>query len=92
MGRKTSLALNLNEMPALQAGTLKRLLEESNFLTLDEVPISTTTESRDDYHHRITVETETIQHTVRVTDASMPGTLRPLVDELARLARLQGTK
>ena len=86
MGRTVNLTLDLDELPADQAGTLKHLLDEVNFFSLEEDnPASPY--GRDVFHYLITVETETIQHTVRVSDTKMPASLRPLVENLSRLAR-----
>lgn len=87
MGRKTSLTLDLNDLPADQAGTLRDLLEQTNFLSLEESPPAPSP-ARDEFHYRVTVETKNIQHTVHTTDTTMPASLYPLIEELTRLTRL----
>ncbi|HAX70888.1 MAG TPA: hypothetical protein PK152_20865 [Anaerolineales bacterium] len=91
MGRLLELDLNLDEEPEEQAGALRNLIDTSDFMNLkEENPASLY--GRDSYHYRIMVETETIQHSVHVTDMSMPAALRPLIEELSRLARTKRGK
>jgi hypothetical protein len=91
MGRKVSLTLELDELPSDQAETLHRYLDEANFFTIEGTPSSPgpTRFARDEFHYLITVETRDTKHTVRTTDATMPASLRPLIEELSRLTRLQ---
>lgn len=86
MGRKVRLDLDLDELPAPQAGTLKRLLDQVGFSTLEAV-YPAPSSARDVFTYLITVESEGSQYTVQATDLSMPDSLRPLVEELSRLAR-----
>ncbi len=85
MGRTTSLTLDLDDLPADQAETLRRLLDESNFLTLPED--SAARPMPDEFHYAVTVEMDTMKHTVRASDTSAPESLRPLLRELTQLAR-----
>ncbi|MFN8381313.1 MAG: protealysin inhibitor emfourin [Anaerolineales bacterium] len=87
MGLKSSLVIDLNELPLDQAATLRKLLDESHFLTLPEHPPTHATP--DGFQYIITVETETITHTVHTSDATMPNELRPLLEELSQRARSQ---
>lgn len=87
MGRKTSLTLDLNDLPADQAKTLRGLLDNSNFMTL-EVDL-TNSPARDEFTYTVTVETDELHHTVRTADTTAPAALRPLLEELSRLARTQ---
>jgi hypothetical protein len=81
MGRSVSLDLNLDEMPADQSATLRRLVDESDFFGLEELP--TKTSRPDEFLYIITITTKTIRHTIRASDSSMPETLRPLLNELS---------
>ncbi|MGE5249437.1 MAG: protealysin inhibitor emfourin [Bacteroidota bacterium] len=85
MGRTIGLDLDLGDLPPDQADELRRLVDEANFLHLQEdfAPGP----ARDDYSYRITVETDTIRHTVRVSDSTAPDSLRPLLQELSKQAR-----
>jgi hypothetical protein len=87
MGRTVNLAVDLDDLPAGEAEALRRLVEQADFsgLNKDLAP----TQARDDFQYRITVETEKGEHTVRVSDASAPESLRPLLEELSRRARTQ---
>ncbi len=87
MGLKSSLLLNLDELPFDQAQTLRLLLDESQFLTLPENPPTHSTP--DGFHYTITVETERITHTIHTTDANIPDELRPLLEYLSQRARPQ---
>lgn len=87
MGRTTSLALDLDDLPADQAETLRRLLDEGDFLSLPENLI--TRPAPDEFNYTITVEMETMKHTVRTSDTGAPDSLRPLLGELNQRARLR---
>ena len=85
MGRKVSLTIDLDSIPSDQAETLRGLLETSNFFSLPAS--SSAAPVPDEFFYRITVTTETIEHAVETSDTSMSEELRPLVEELRRLAR-----
>ncbi len=85
MGLKSSLTINLDDLPLDQAGTLRRLLDEANFFTLSENP--PTRPNPDGFQYTISVETETIKHTIHTSDTNAPEELRPLLQELSRRAR-----
>ena len=89
MGRKVSLILELDELPSDQAGTLSKLLDEANFFAIEEIPSAPgpIRFARDEFHYLITVETRDVTHTVRTTNATMSESLRPLIEELSRIAR-----
>lgn len=88
MGRKTSLDLNLADLPGNQAELLRLLLDQAGFLTLDE-SYPAASSIRDQFQYQIMVETDDIQHTVQAAESSLPDSLRPLIEELSRLARTQ---
>lgn len=87
MGLKSSLLLNLDELPPDQAGTLRLLLDESHFLTLPENP--PTHPTPDGFQYTITIETDRITHTIHTSDTTAPDELRPLIQELSQRARTQ---
>ncbi|HNK63119.1 MAG TPA: hypothetical protein PLE14_03665 [Anaerolineales bacterium] len=89
MGRKVSLSLNLNELPEEQASTLRTLVEEANFLSIDDTR-PTADPARDQFTYTVTIETDKIHHTIHTTDTSMPASLRPLIENLSGLARTGG--
>ena len=85
MGRTISLDLDLDEMPADQSATLKRLVDESDFFELSDAPKKTS--RLDEFSYTITITTGTIHHTIRISDSSAPESLRPLLRELSTHAR-----
>ena len=85
MGRTISLDLDLDEMPADQSATLKRLVDESDFFELSDAPKKTS--RLDEFSYTITITTGTIRHTIRISDSSAPESLRPLLRELSTYAR-----
>ena len=87
MGLKSSLTIDLNELPSDQAGTLHRLLDEANFFELPEKP--PTRPSPDGFQYTLTVETDKITHTIHTSDTTAPEELRPLLQELSQRARSQ---
>lgn len=87
MGLKSSLTIDLDDLPADQAGTLHRLLDEANFFTLSENP--PTRSVPDSFQYTLTVETENAKHTIHTTDVDIPESLRPLIEKLTQLARTQ---
>jgi hypothetical protein len=87
MGLKFSLTIELDELPQDQAQTLRRLLDEANFFTLPENPL--TSPAPDGFQYVIIVETDKITHTVHTSDTTAPDELRPLLQELSQRARSQ---
>ena len=85
MGRTTSLTLDLNDLPHDQAEVLRRLLEEANFINLNEELV--TGAMPDEFDYTISVETDELHHTVHASDSSAPDSLRPLIHELTERAR-----
>jgi hypothetical protein len=85
MGRKVSIKLDLDDLPHDQAGTLKRLLDESDFFSLPENLI--TRPIPDEFIYTITAEKDDHQKTVRVSDTTATDALRPLITELSQRAR-----
>jgi hypothetical protein len=85
MGRKVSFSLNLDELPARQSRSLKRLLDEADFFALPENSIPAPLP--DAFIYTITVEEETVIRTVQINEETTPEALRPLLEDLSRLAR-----
>jgi len=88
MGRTVNLDLDLDELPADEAGQIRQLIEEADFINLHED--LSVRPMPDAYSYRITVDTGTLTHTVRVGDPDTPDSLRPLIQELSRRARTAG--
>ena len=87
MGLKSSLTINLNDLPPDQAETIRRLLDEANFFALPENPPSQPIP--DGFQYTIIVETKTVKHTIHTSDTSAPKELQPLIQELSQRARLR---
>jgi tRNA/tmRNA/rRNA uracil-C5-methylase (TrmA/RlmC/RlmD family) len=91
MGLKSSLTVDLDDLPPDQAETLRRLLDESHFFTL--IVDSPTRPIADGFQYTITVESGTATHIIHTSDTTAPDELRPLLEELSQRARSQrGTK
>lgn len=87
MGLKSRLTINLDELPPDQSETLRRLLDEANFFSLLENPL--TNPVPDSFQYTVIVETDKTKHVVRTSDASAPKELKPLLQELTQRARQQ---
>ncbi len=85
MGRKVSLTLNLDDLPADQAQTLKLLLDEADFFNLPASPEKPP--APDAFSYTITVTTDKRKHTVQTSDTTAPDKLRPLLTDLSARAR-----
>ena len=87
MGGRLSLTLDLDSLPPPQAETLRGLLETCDFFSLPESPANPP--APDEFIYSITVTTDTITHTIQTSDTAMDESVRPLVEELGRLARMK---
>ncbi len=85
MGRKVSFSLNLDELPARQSRSLKRLLDQADFFNLPENLIAQS--MPDAFTYTITIEEETVIRKVQMSEDTTPEALRPLLEDLSRLAR-----
>ena len=87
MGRKVSVTIDLDDLPEEQAEALDELLDEADFF---ELPADLTKPAIPDaFTYNITVFSDDEQHSVRVSDATAPDDLRPLLEELSQQARMQ---
>jgi hypothetical protein len=85
MGRKISIDLDLDKLPASQSRKLQRLLDEADFFNLPENLISNSLP--DGFSYTITVEEETEIRTIQLSDTTAPEAVRPLLENLSRWAR-----
>ncbi len=85
MGRKVSLTLDLDSLPSDQAETLRGLLDNADFFSLAENPL--TPPVPDEFLYTLTVTTNMVTHTIHTSDTAMSESLRPLVEELVRRPR-----
>jgi len=87
MGRKVNATIDLDDLPDEQAELLDDLLDEAGFF---ELPADLTRPAMPDaFTYNITVSSDERQHSVRVSDATAPDDLRPLLEELSRQARMR---
>ena len=87
MGRTVSATINLEDLPDDLAEALEEMLDEADFF---ELPADLTRPPMPDaFTYTITVDTEAKHHSVRVSDATAPDDLRPLLEELNKQARMQ---
>jgi hypothetical protein len=85
MGKETSMDFELENLPAEMGERLQNLLLESKFF---EIPVvHDLFANPDEYEYMLTIVAGNSLHTVHVSDTSMPKTLRPLIEELTKLAR-----
>ena len=85
-GNGIDLRLDLNSLPAGEAQQLLQLVEEADFF---HIPINTLPSEpiTDEFIYTISLEAgSTAVHSVRTSDTTMPEPLRPLVEELSKLA------
>lgn len=68
-------------LEANEANQLPQLLEVANFFNLP-ANITASPTQPDRFQFRLTVEDEGKKHTVTVSEAALPGTLRPLIEWL----------
>ena len=87
MGRKVSTTIDLDDLPDDQAEKFYDLLDDADFYELSAD--LTKPAMPDAFTYNITVSSENKQHSVRVSDASAPDDLRPLLEELSRQVRMQ---
>jgi hypothetical protein len=72
-------------LPPSEAQELPRLVEAADLFKLPERITSPNPQS-DRFQYRLTVEDNGRQHTVTVSEAALPGTLRPLIEWLNNAA------
>jgi len=73
-------------LPPNEATELPRLVEVAGLFNLPE-KITSTNPQADRFEYKLTVEDQGKKHTVTVSEAALPGTLRPLIEWLNQVAR-----
>ena len=69
------------DLPEHEANQLPQLVEAANFYNLPP-DISVPPNQPDRFEYTLTVEQEDRKHTVKVSEAAVPGNLKPLVEWL----------
>ncbi|MBW4592333.1 MAG: hypothetical protein KME46_05260 [Brasilonema angustatum HA4187-MV1] len=78
-GISTKKTVDTASIPANEADQLPSLLEAADFFNLPE-NITASTRQADRFQYKLTVEDKGREHTVTVSEAALPGTLRPLIE------------
>lgn len=82
--RKTTV--DTTTLPAKEAKELPLLVEVADLFQLP-AQIPSPNPQSDRFQYRLTVEDNGKQHTVTVSEAALPGTLRPLIEWLNNAAK-----
>ncbi|MEH1966890.1 protealysin inhibitor emfourin [Nostoc sp.] len=82
--KKTTV--DTDTLPPNEASTLPRLVEAADLFRLPEQITSSNPQS-DRFQYKLTVEDNGKQHTVTVSEAALPGTLRPLIEWLQNISQ-----
>ncbi len=80
--------IDLNSLPANESQALLQLVQNAEFF---QFPEKTTSPSpaRDEFEYTIIVEAgASARHVVHTSDTTAPESLRPLIDELSKLAHI----
>ncbi|MBD2437896.1 protealysin inhibitor emfourin [Nostoc sp. FACHB-110] len=80
-GIRRTKTVDTANLPANEANALPRLVEVADFFNLP-AQIPTPNVQGDRFEYKLTVEDHGKQHTVIVSEAALPGTLRPLIEWL----------
>lgn len=86
LGQDIFLDLDLDTLPTSESLNLIQLLQRANFFKLPEKPV--TQSMPDEFQYRVTVDSGSTHHTISTSDTAAPETLRPLLDILSTLARV----
>ena len=84
-GLKISMDLELSNLDAAQAENLLDLIKATDFFNVPEPENSLG--FQDGFQYSITIKGEEKERTIHANDRSMTDWLRPMIDELTRIAR-----
>ena len=87
VGKDLHLDLDLNTLPEDESQHLLKLIDEADFFNIPEHPAEQFT--ADEFQYTIGVSAGQSNHTVHVSDSTMPKGLLPLAKELTMLKILQ---
>jgi len=85
-GKDLHLDLDFNTLPEDESHRLLKLIEEADFFNIPEHPAEQFT--ADEFQYTIGVNAGQANHTVHVSDSTMPKGLLPLAKELTMLKLL----
>ena len=83
LGQPIDTTLDLDSLPSGENQQLLHLIQKADFFHIPENLVAPST--TDEFLYTITVQAGATRHRVRVSDTSMPESLRPLISELATL-------
>ena len=86
-GLRLAINLDLEFMPAVEADSLQKLIDEANPFNIPEP--ETKPSIPDSFQYKIIVEQKGKQRTLQFEDGSIPIELQPLVNDLSLRARSQ---
>ncbi len=90
ISQPVNLDVDLSTLPDAESQGLQNLITMSDFFEIPENLTSSST-APDEFKYTITVEANRSHHTVHTSDTTAPENLRPLIEELSRLANIKPT-
>jgi len=86
VGEEIDMRLDLNSLSIGESQQLLQLMEEADFFNLPG-NMTSPDATPDEFSYNISVDGDGgMRHTVHTNDSTMPTSLRPLIEELSRLA------
>ena len=88
-GMKLAVDLDLDNLPPDDAATLENLVDDADVFNLPEPVMGPG--YPDGFQYTLTVERDSEQRTLQVSERALPEELQPLISELSARARSQKT-
>ena len=85
-GLRFTATVDTASLPAAEAAALREMVERAKFFDLPAV-IPTLTPGADRFVYKLTVEVEGRRQAVEAGESAIPDALRPLIEQLQRMAR-----
>ena len=85
-GIRTTATIDAGSLSPEEARRLRELVDNAGFFDLPPV-LSASAPGADRFQYKITIETGNRKHTVELSDAAAPASLRPLLQWLTQAAR-----
>jgi hypothetical protein len=84
-GMRLAASIDTQQLEAEQASTLDKMITEAGFFELPE-QIKPASPGPDRFEYQVVISSGGMKHSINVSDAVMPDSLRPLIDLITRLA------
>lgn len=81
-----SAEIDTTSLPAEQGQQLDDMINASGFFDLPR-EFTTSTPGADRFQYQVSIENNRRKHTVRMNEAAIPLSLKPLVNQLTKIAR-----